>query len=59
VFPPADVAGLAAALVAHAAARDRWPAWADAARSAFERHYTISRMCTDYDALLRRCLAHE
>jgi glycosyltransferase involved in cell wall biosynthesis len=57
VFPPADVAGLAAALVDHAAARERWPAWADAARSAFERHYTISRMCTDYDRLLSRCLA--
>ena len=57
VFPAGDVGRLAAALVDHAVARDRWPAWAASARSAFERHYTISRMCTDYDALLRRCLA--
>jgi glycosyltransferase involved in cell wall biosynthesis len=57
VFPAGDVARLGAALVDLATARDRWPAWAAAARSAFERHYTISRMCTDYDALLSRCVS--
>ncbi len=56
VFPAGDVAQLAAALVAHASARDRWSDWAASARSAFEHHYTIARMCNDYDALLRRCL---
>ena len=57
VVPPRDVAQFAAALVSHASARSRWPAWAAAARAAFERDYTISRMCADYDALLSRCLS--
>ena len=57
VVPPRDVAQFAAALVSHASARDRWPARAATARAAFERHFTIARMCTDYDALLRQCLA--
>lgn len=56
VFPAGDVARLADALVSHASARDRWPERAALARSAFDRHFTIARMCSDYDTLLRRCL---
>jgi glycosyltransferase involved in cell wall biosynthesis len=57
VVPPRDVATLAAALVQHASARHRWPAWAVSARSAFEHHFTIGRMCAEYDELLCGCVS--
>jgi len=57
VVTPGDVDGFARALVTCASTREHWAADAAAARMAFERHYTIARMCDDYDALLRRCLA--
>ncbi len=57
VVPPGDVDGFARALVDYASAADSRATSAAAARAAFERHYTIARMCADYDALLRQCLA--
>lgn len=57
VVPPGDAGRMAQALVDVAAARDRWAEWAATARAAFESHYTIARMCADYDALMRQCLA--
>ena len=57
VVPAGDPGALAAALVRHARSRDRWPAWGETARGAFARHFTIERMCADYDALLSQCVA--
>ncbi len=56
VFPAGDHAALAAALVTHARASDRWSEWATTARDAFARHFTIARMCADYDALIQQCV---
>lgn len=57
VVPAGDVEGFARALIACASARESRAASAAAARAAFEQHYTIARMCADYDALLRQCLS--
>jgi glycosyltransferase involved in cell wall biosynthesis len=55
VVPPRNAEALASELVRHAMARERWPAWAERARSAFARHFTIGRMCADYDNLVSQC----
>ena len=54
VVPAGDVEGFARALIACASARESRAASAAAARAAFEQHYTIARMCADYDALRER-----
>jgi glycosyltransferase involved in cell wall biosynthesis len=55
VVPPRNVKALASEIVRHASARERWPAWAERARSAFARHFTVGRMTADYDRLVSQC----
>jgi glycosyltransferase involved in cell wall biosynthesis len=57
VVPPGDDSALAAAIVTALEQRDRWPEWQRRARAAYQRHFTIARMCEQYERLIVNSLA--
>jgi glycosyltransferase involved in cell wall biosynthesis len=57
VVPTGDDSALAASIVKVLEQRDRWPEWQQRARAAYERHFTIARMCDEYERLIVGSLA--
>ena len=53
-----DAAALANAFVGAVSNRARWAAWSALARQSYERHFTIDRLCGDYDSLMDACVSH-
>ena len=52
-----DAAALANAFVGAVSNRARWAAWSALARQSYERHFTIDRLCGDYDSLMDACVS--
>jgi glycosyltransferase involved in cell wall biosynthesis len=57
VVPIGDPAAMANAIGHAIEQRRSWPDWRQRARDAYERHFTIGRMCDDYEQLIVRSLA--
>jgi glycosyltransferase involved in cell wall biosynthesis len=57
VVPMRDHVGLATAILSAVEQRDRWPQWREQARAAYTRHFTIARMCQEYEQLIDECFA--
>jgi glycosyltransferase involved in cell wall biosynthesis len=52
LVPVGDHAALARSIARAFEERDRWPEWQQLARSAYERHFTMARMCEEYERLI-------
>ncbi len=56
LVPPGDDSAMAASILKVIEDRDRWPEWRRQARAAYERHFTIARMCDEYERLIASSL---